>query len=160
MSQLAVASPLTEEEFYKLPSVELLSYYTPIVARIMGVDLEKVSLEFSDMPSNVHGATSIASSRAVTSIYLNMKLPLGGCSGDYLLFVFAHELQHYIQWREGRLLSCSDLATGELQTCWEGELFEYEPNDMSTPWEVEADLVASKTMDTLVEMLEREEAAS
>ncbi len=145
-----------DESVYELECMKILEYYTPMLADIANVEIgREVECTFVTevSRSDCHAFIHIHGGEQPSLVAINFNLVLEGCEGSYLLFLFAHELRHYLQWREGLLANATSLSTREPVTVWKGVEFPYDPGDSNSPWEVEADEFAHFAMNSLADSL-------
>lgn len=160
---------MTEEEFYGLESVRTLEYYTPLLAEMVGVELG-VDVDCSFVAEVPHvdcqAFIHLQGGDAPCLIAINMNTVLQGCDGSYLLFLFAHELGHFLQWKYGLLANASDVSTRNPVTVWRDSpsapqsVHAYDPADVGSPWEVDADRFAYSVLEGLLALSQASESSA
>lgn len=160
---------MTEEEFYGLDNVRTLEYYTPLLAKMVGVELG-VDIDCSFVAEVPHADCQafihLQGGDAPCLIAINMNTVLQGCDGSYLLFLFAHELGHFLQWKDGLLANASDVSTKNPVTVWRDSpsapqsVHAYDPADVDSPWEVEADRFAHFALESLTALAQASKSSA
>lgn len=160
---------MTEEEFYSLDSVRVLESYTPLIAKLAGVDLgvDIQCVLVKDVPqADCHAYINLEGGDKPCEVAINANIIAEGCDGSYLLFLLSHEIGHFLQWRDGLLANASDVITRKPVTVWregpwqEASVFAYDPGNVASPWEVAADKFAYSMLETLCRVSEARESSS